>query len=144
MISTIQFLDNDTSNLLNKFINNKKNNNKVINELKDNILFTTHINYYDKYFQSKKCHLEHMLNNKYETIDKIKKIMNKQGWIVDFPTKFNWEISKDIKINRRFKIEGRHRNNLLLKDSKTGWQYRSYPPHSRHYNSKDLLKNIKL
>ena len=143
MISSIQFLDNDTSNLLDKFINNKKNNNKVINELKDNILFTTHINYYDKYFQSKNHYLKHMLNNKYETIDNIKKIIGKQGWIVDFPTKFNWEISKDIRINRNFKIES-HNNNLLLKNKKTGWQYRSYPPHRRHYNIKDLLKYIKL
>jgi len=143
MISSIQFLDNDTTNLLGEFIKNKKNNNKVINELKDNILFTIHINYYDKYFQSKDCHLNNMLNNKYETIDKIKKIMNKQGWIVDFPTKFNWEISKDIRINRNFKIES-HRNNLMLREHKTNWKYRSYPPHSRHYNIKDLLKNIKI
>ena len=143
MISSIQFLDNDVSNLLEKFIKNKNNNNKVINELKDNILFTTHINYYDKYFQSKNQHLENMIENKYETIDNIKKIIGKQGWIVDFPTKFNWEISKDIRINRNFKIES-HNNNLLLKNKKTGWQYRSYPPHIRHYNSKDLLKNIKL
>jgi len=79
MISSIQLLDNDTTNLLGEIIKNKKNNNKVINELKDNILFTTHINYYDK-----DCHLKHMLNNKYETINKIKKINDKQGWIVDF------------------------------------------------------------
>ena len=143
MISTIQFLDNDTNNLLEEFIKNKKNNNIVLNELKDNILFTTHINYYDKYFQSKDCHLNHMLNNKYETIDNIKKIIDKQGWIVDFPTKFNWKISKDIRINRNFKLEGRH-NNLMLRENKTNWKYRSYPPHSRHYNIKDLLKNIKL
>ena len=143
MISSIQFLDNDVSNLLEKYIKTKQNNNKVIDELKDNILFTTHINYYDKYFQSKNQHLENMIENKYETIDNIKKIIGKQGWIVDFPTKFNWEISKDIRINRNFKIES-HSNNILLKNKKTGWQYRSYPPHSRHYNIKDLLKNIKL
>ena len=143
MISSIQFLDNDVSNLLEKYIKTKKKNNIVLNELKDNIIFTTHINYYDKYFQSKNQHLENMIENKYETIDNIKKIIGKQGWIVDFPTKFNWEISKDIRINRNFKIES-HNNNLLLKNKKTGWQYRSYPPHSRHYNIKDLLKNIKL
>ena len=143
MISSIQFLDNDTNNLLGEFIKNKKNNNIVLNELKNNILFTTHINYYDKYFQSKDCHLNHMLNNKYETINKIKNIEGKQGWIVDFPTKFSWEISKDIRINRNFKLEGRH-NNLMLREHKTNWKYRSYPPHSRHYNIKDLLKNIKL
>ena len=143
MISSIQFLDYDTCNLLEKYIKTKKKNNIVLNELKDNILFTTHINYYDKYFQSKDCHLKHMVENKYETIDNIKKIIDKQGWIVDFPTKFNWEISKDIRVNRNFKIES-HRNNLMLKEKKTNWKYRSYPPHSRHYNIKDLLKNIKL
>lgn len=143
MISSIQFLDLDTCNLLEKFIKSKKNYTKIINELKDNILFTTHINYYDKYFQSKNHHLKHMIENKYETIDNIKKIINKQGWIVDYPTKFNWKISKNINISRKFKIES-HRNNLILKDSKTNWQYRSYPPHSRHYNIKDLLNNIKL
>ena len=142
MISSIQFLDNDVSNLLKKFIKNKKNNNKVIDELKDNILFTTHINYYDKYFQSKNYHLENMIENKYETINNIKKIIGKYGWIVDHPTKFNWEISM-VRNNRHFKIDS-HSNNLLLKNKKTGWQYRSYPPHIRHYNSKDLLKNIKL
>ena len=143
MISSIQFLDYDTCNLLEKYIKTKKKNNIVLNELKDNILFTTHINYYDKYFQSKNTHLNNMLNNKWDTINKIKNINDKQGWIVDFPTKFNWEISKNINISRKFKIEN-YRNNLILVDSSTGWKYRSYPPHSRHYNIKDLLKNIKL
>ena len=143
MISSIQFLDYDTCNLLEKYIKTKKKNNIVLNELKDNILFTTHINYYDKYFQSKNTHLNNMLNNKWDTINKIKNIEGKQGWIVDFPTKFNWKISKDIRINRNFKLEGRH-NNLILRENKTNWKYRSYPPHSRHYNIKDLLKNIKL
>ena len=143
MISIIEFLDIDISSLLGKYIKTKKKNNIVLKELKDNINFTTHINYYDKYFQSKNHYLKHMIENKYETIDNIKKIIDKQGWIVDFPTKFNWKISKDIRINRNFKLEGRH-NNLMLREHKTNWKYRSYPPHSRHYNIKDLLKNIKL
>ena len=75
MISSIDYLDNDVSELLGKYIKTRKKNNVVLNELKDNINFTSHINYYGKYFA-------------------------------------------------------------------TQTSYRSYPPHSRHYNIKDLLNNI--
>ncbi len=143
MISAIQFIDYDVSKLIEIYIEIYKQRKIIINELKDNIIFTTHINYYKKYFRSKNLHLKDMLTNKTETIHQIKNLIGKKGWIVDYPTKFNWDISKYIKISREMKIE-EHNNNLLLKDKKTGWQYRNYPPHSRHYNSKDLLKNIKL
>ena len=50
MISAIDYLDIDVSELLGKYIQTKKKNNVVLNDLKDNIHFTTHINYYDKFY----------------------------------------------------------------------------------------------
>jgi len=141
MISSIDYLDIDVSELLGKYIQTKKKNNIVINELKDNINFTTHINYYDKYFHSKNYYLKHMIDNKNETLEKINKIKGMKGWIVNYPTKFDWKIDNYLKI-KHFNTE-KHHNNLKLVDKTTGWQYRSYPPHSRHYNPKDLLKYIK-
>ena len=46
MISAIDYLDIDISDLLGKYIDTKKKNKRVLNDLKDNITFTTHINYY--------------------------------------------------------------------------------------------------
>ena len=74
-------------------------------------------------------------------LEKIKTLKDKKGWIVNYPTKFSWDITRNEFINN-YNIES-HNNNLILKDKVTGWEYRSYPPHSRHYNIKDLLKNIK-
>lgn len=40
MISSIDHLDIDVSNLLGKYIETKKKNKRVLNDLKDNITFT--------------------------------------------------------------------------------------------------------
>ena len=141
MISIIDFLDIDISSLLDEYIKTKKKNNVVLKELKDNINFTTHINYYDKYFSSTGNWLKHMIENKIETLEQINKIKGMTGWILNYPTKFGWSLDNYDKL-RHFDAEN-HRNNLILVDSSTGWEYRSYPPQSRHYNSKDLLKYIK-
>ena len=140
MISAIDYLDIDISNLLGKYIKTKKKNNIVLNELKDNIHFTTHINYYGKYFKSKDVHLRHMIENKSETLEQINRIKGMKGWIVNYPTKFGWNVDRNK--FKHFNTE-EHRNNLKLVDKTTNWEYRSYPPHSRHYNSRDLLKYIK-
>lgn len=145
----MNYLDNDVSELLWEYvqsIKNKKKHKIVLNELKDNILFTTHINYYEKYFYNynilfyNDSHLQNMIENKNDTIKQIKKIEGKQGWILDNPSEFNWDILVISKLN--FDVEDHH-DNLTLKDKENHCKYRSYPPHSKHYNSKDLLKNIK-
>ena len=162
MISAIDFLDIDISSLLDQYIKTKKKNNVVLKELKDNINFTTHINYYDKYFATHTNYpsidvinigyLRHMRKNKKETINMINKIINKTGWTHHDPRRpsyhnktYEWEV-KQIeglyfdKIKKE-DVDKRH-NNLLVVDKKSGCSYRSYPPHSRHYNIKDLLNNI--
>ena len=141
IISAIEFLDNDVNTHLGLYIKTKKNYTIVLKELIDNVLYTTHINYYKKYFKSKDIYLKEMTTNKDETLEKIKTLKDKKGWIVNYPTKFSWGITRNEFINN-YNIES-HNNNLILKDKVTGWEYRSYPPHSRHYNIKDLLKNIK-
>ena len=168
MISSIQFLDYDTCNLLEKYIKTKKKNNIVLNELKDNILFTTHINYYDKYFATQTSYpsidvinigyLRNMRENKKRTINMINKIIDNTGWVQHDPRRpsyhnkiYEWKVNqiegfhykKMDKDEEELDIE-KHHNNLLVVDKRSGCSYRSYPPHSRHYNIKDLLKNIKL
>ena len=149
MISSIDYLDIDVSNLLGKYIyqyvDTKKKNKRVLNELKDNITFTTHINYYKKNFQSSRysdMYTRSFLESKHKTLTDIKKIMHLSGWIVNYPTKFNWNIS--IFYERKVKNIEKHRKNVRMVDKVTNWQYVSYPPHSRYYNSRDLIKHIKI
>ena len=149
MISSIDYLDIDVSNLLGKYIykyvETKKKKKRVLNELKDNILFTTHINYYKKNFQSSRYSdsiYTSFLESKHKTLTDIKKIMHLSGWIVNYPTKFNWNIS--IFYERKLKILEKYRKNVRMVDEVTNWKYVSYPPHSRYYNSRDLIKHIKI
>ena len=166
MISSIDYLDNDVSDLLGEYIQTRRTNNVVLNELNDNIHFTTHINYYDKYFAIhtnypsidiiNMGYLRHMHGNKKETINMINKIINKTGWIHHDPRRpsyntfpYIWEVEqisgfhykKMSKDKEELDVE-KHHNNILVIDKKSGCSYRSYPPHSRHYNIKDLLKYI--
>lgn len=143
MISSIDHLDIDVSNLLGKYIETKKKNKRVLNDLKDNITFTTHINYYKKNFQSSRhsdMYTHTFLENKHKTLTDIKKFMHLSGWIVNYPTKFTWSISK---LSKQKNIE-KHLHNSTMVDKVTNWKYVSYPPHSRHYNSRDLIKHIKI
>ena len=145
MISAIDYLDIDISDLLGKYIDTRKKNNIVLHDLKDNIIFTTHINYYKKNFQSSR-HSDMYHDNtfpnesKHKTLTDIKKFMHQSGWIVNYPTKFSWGINK---LSKQKNIE-KHRKNFRMIDKVTNWQYVSYPPHSRHYNSRDLIKHIKI
>ena len=87
-----------------------------------------------------------------EAVNMINKIIDKTGWVQHDPRRpsyhtkvYEWEV-KQIegpyfdKIKKE-DVDKRH-NNLLVVDKKSGCIFRSYPPHSRHYNIKDLLKNI--
>ena len=166
MISSIDYLDADVSELLGKYIKTRKKNNVVLNELKDNINFTTHINYYDKYFATHTNYpsidvinfeyLRNMREHKKRTIYMINKIIDKTGWVQHDPRRpkhnssvYVWKVKqiegfhfdKMNKDEEELDIE-KHHNNLLVVDKRSGFSFRSYPPHSRHYNPKDLLKYI--
>jgi hypothetical protein len=155
MISSIDYLDIDVSNLLGKYIyqyiETKKKNKRVLNELKDNILFTTHINYYKKNFQSSRgpdSYTRSFIESKHKTLTNIKKIMHLSGWIVNYPTKFIWhppypdcELDYDERKVKNIELKNK---NLRMVEKLTNWKYVSYPPHIRHYNSRDLIKNIKI
>ena len=138
---SLDFLDNDVSKLIGDCVNYKKNYNIVLNELKDNVLFTTHLNYYDKYMKPTKEELDDMINNKKETLEQIKLIEGKKGWIATYPEKFCWKISRND-VPQMLNKEGKQ-NNFILEDRKIGWKYRSYPPHKSLYSIEDLLIIIK-
>ena len=138
---SLDFLDNDVSKLIGDCVNYKKNYNIVLNELKDNVLFTTHLNYYDKYMQPTKEELDDMINNKKETLEQIKLIEGKKGWIATYPEKFCWKISRND-VPQMLNKEGKQ-NNFILEDRNIGWKYRSYPPHKSLYSIEDLLIIIK-
>ena len=140
----MNYLDNDVSELLWEYIQSIKNKKKhkiVLNELKDNILLTTHINYYNKYLKPTKQHLDEMINNKKEILKQIKLIEGKKGWIATYPEKFCWKISR-VDVLHLLNKEGKQ-NNLILEDKNIGWKYRSYPPHSSLFKIEDLLVSIK-
>ena len=138
---SLDFLDNDVSKLIGDCVNYKKNYNIVLNELKDNVLFATHLNYYDKYMKPTKEELDDMINNKKETLEQIKLIEGKKGWIATYPEKFCWKISRND-VPQMLNKEGKQ-NNFILEDRKIGWKYRSYPPHKSLYSIEDLLIIIK-
>ena len=54
---SVEYLDIDVSKLIGVYIKYKDNFNNVLKELKDNVLFTTHINYYNKYLEPTKKNL---------------------------------------------------------------------------------------
>ena len=138
---SVDYLDMDVSKLIGVYIKYKDNFNNVLKELKDNVLFTTHINYYNKYLEPTKVELDKMINNKKETLEQIKMIEGKKGWIETNPEKFCWKISRNdvlLMLNK----EGRQ-NNYILKDENNDKIYRSYPPHSSLFKIEDLLINIK-
>ena len=90
MISAIDYLDIDVSDHLNKFIEAKKNSNKMIKDLEDNILLSIHMNYSNIFKSYNKFH-QHTLNNKKELLNHIRKISNTEGWIQDC-LKFRWKV----------------------------------------------------
>ena len=138
---SVDYLDNDVSKLIGVYIKYKVNFNNVLKELKDNILFTTHINYYNKYLEPTKEELNEMIKNKKETLEQIKMIEGKKGWIETNPEKFCWKISRND-VQQMLNKEGRQ-NNYILKDKSNDKIYRSYPPHSSLFKSEYLLVNIK-
>ena len=139
---SLDFLDNDVSKLIGDCLNYKKNYNIVLNELKDNVLFTTHLNYYDKYMKPTKEELDEMINNKKETLEQIKLIEGKKGWIETNPEKFCWKISRND-VQQMLNKEGRQ-NNYILKDESNDKIYRSYPPHSSLFKIDDLIQCVKM
>ena len=138
---SIDYLDNDVSKLIGLYIKYKNNFNNVLKELKDNVLFITHINYYNKYLEPTREELNEMINNKKETLEQIKLIEGKKGWIATYPEKFCWKISRDD-VPQMLNKEGKE-NNYILEDKNNGWKYRSYPPHSSLFKIKHLLVSIK-
>ena len=138
---SVDYLDMDVSKLIGVYIKYKDNFNNVLKELKDNVLFTTHINYYNKYLEPTKEELNEMIDNKKETLEQIKLIEGKKGWIATYPEKFCWKISRND-APQILNKEGRQ-NNFILEDRKIGWKYRSYPPHKSLYSIEDLLIIIK-
>ena len=139
---SVDYLDMDVSKLIGVYIKYKDNFNNVLKELKDNVLFTTHINYYNKYLEPTKVELDEMINNKKETLEQIKMIEGKKGWIATYPEKFCWKISRND-VQQMLNKEGRQ-NNYILKDESNDKIYRSYPPHSSLFKIEDLLQCVKM
>ena len=168
MISSIDYLDIDVSNLLGKYIETKKKNKRVLNDLKDNITFTTHINYYKIIMRRSEparndYHLSTMYQNKLNTLNQIKHNGNKKGWIYS-PTfsGFNWIISpvKSSELIRRPKYDRvlygdtienvvttyRYETGILKFPDESEWTLYRYPPRKNEIaiQSKDLIKHIKI
>jgi hypothetical protein len=170
MISSIDHLDIDVSNLLGKYIETKKKNKRVLNDLKDNITFTTHINYYKIIMRRSEparndYHLSTMYRNKFNTLNQIKHNGNKKGWIYS-PTfsGFSWIISpvKSRELVRRPKYDKvlygdpienvpvittcRYETGILKFPDESEWTLYRYPPRKNEIpiQSKDLIKHIKI
>ena len=162
MISSIDHLDIDVSNLLGKYIETKKKNKRVLNDLKDNITFTTHINYYKIIMRprrrhhswSEDHHLSTMYQNKLNTLDQIKHNENKKGWIYSPKfSGFSWVIS-EVKsrelVRRHYSLQGhrtyRYKKGILKFPDGSEWTLYRYPPRKNEIpiQSKDLIKHIKI
>ena len=165
MTFLFDYLDGDVIDLLKKYIETRRNYNIVLNELKDNILFTIHMNYYEN-FKSVKSKINNpawidysvymiMMHNlsigKKQVLKEIKQLINKKGWIYNFPTVFGWFMAMPPPKNR-FNIlyikdkngdKGEIKGIEIFKDN-TRWEYIKYPPRCKNCNSKDLIQYIKI
>ena len=128
MISSIDYLDNDASNILSEYINTRKNYDNVLKELNHLIDINICAKYLES-FDSYKYHKYHfkgqrilkfaydLLSNKRQTI-----------WLYNFPTKFpmfynNWK-GRDILIRTSDE-------DYIIKE--TQWKLKGFPPIKNKY-----------
>ena len=149
MHSTLELINPDISYLIGNYVKTNKDRQILIQQLKDKIMFTKHMNYYKKFKSFNENYLQFMIMNEEDFMKLFKKLENKYGWIINNSILSPWVLSDDPKYEKitKFIIErGENPNSFSrLEDTRDGRNIELlfYPPSKSFYKYKDLIKFIK-
>jgi hypothetical protein len=149
MHSILELINPDISYLIDKHVKTNIDRNKLIQQLKDKIMFTKHMNYYKKFKSFNENYLQFMIMNEEDFMKLFKKLENKYGWIINNSILSPWVLSDDPKYEKitKFIIErGENPNSFSrLEDTRDGRNIELlfYPPSKSFYKYKDLIKYVK-
>lgn len=135
MISSLDYLDYDVSNLLGEYVQDlrekKKKYKKVVNQLQYMIDFNIHIQYLRKFTKFKKRYIPYHIGSHYDNLWEDKKLVEgtieflkqdkKSDYVHDWPTK-----------NPVFADKSCYPTNKPIRKTRfndgSQWKYHSYPP----------------
>jgi len=151
MHSTLELINPDISYLIGKYVKTNNDRQILIQQLKDKIMFTKHMNYYKKFKSYNKNYLQYMIMSEDDFMKIFKKLENKYGWIplTSQNGRDPWVLSDDPKYEQITKLtieKGDNPNSFSsLEDTRDGRNIELffYPPSKRFYNYKDLIKYVK-
>ena len=151
MHSTLELINPGISNLIGKYVKTNNNRQILIQQLKDKIIFTKHMNYYKKFKSYNKNYLQYMIMSEDNFMKIFKKLENKYGWIplTSRIGRDPWVLSDDpalSKMTKRSIERGDNPNSSYsLVDTRDGRNIELlfYPPSKRFYNYNDLIKYVK-
>ena len=147
MHSTLELINPDIS--YRKYVKTNNDRQILIQQLKDKIMFTKHMNYYKKFKSFNENYLKFMISNEDDFMKIFKKLENEYGWIINNSILSPWVLSDDPKYDKMTKhaIElGDNPSSLYrMEDTRNGRNIELffYPPSKKFYNYKDLIKYIK-
>ena len=149
MHSILELINPDISYLIGKYVKTNKDKKILIQQLKDKIMFTKHMNYYKKFKSFNENYLKFMISNEDDFMKIFKKLENKYGWIINNSILSPWVLSYDPKYDKMTKhaieLGDNSRSLYRMEDTRDGRNIELffYPPSKRFYNYKDLIKYVK-
>ena len=87
MHSTLELINPDIS--YRKYVKTNNDRQILIQQLKDKIMFTKHMNYYKKFKSFNENYLQYMIMSEDNFMKIFKKLENKYGWIPQTPVIFS-------------------------------------------------------
>ena len=135
MISSLDYLDYDVSNLLGEYVQDlrekKKKYKKVVNQLQYMIDFNIHIQYLRKFTKFKKRYIPYHIGSHYDNLWEDKKLVEgtieflkqdkRTDYVHDWPTKNPVFADKSCYPTNKPKTKKRFNDG-------SQWKYHSYPP----------------
>lgn len=130
MISSLEYLDNDVSCLLNEYINHKKNYDKIIKDINQLIEINMFAKYLTSFHACKGILIKDRLKiSKELLINKKRKINYIYNWPTKLPTFVKYKPEELYRLNNE---------DFIIKE--TGWKLKKYPPpNKKKYKLNNLL-----
>ena len=124
MHSTLELINPDISYLIGNYVKTNTDRQKLIQQLKDKIMFTKHMNYYKKFKSFNENYLQFMIMSEGNFMKIFKKLENKYGWIINNSILYPWVLSDDPKYDKMTKHAidrgDNPRSYSRLKDTRNG------------------------
>ena len=131
MISSLEYLDYDVSNILSEYIRARKNYNNAIKGLNELI----EVNRCAKYLKNFNCFRDREYDDKQRRLILAFNLLNqkkKPYFIENFPTK----VPNYYRLKRRDKIKIIDSENYIIEG--LGWRLKIFPPRKNRYQSENL------